>query len=185
VRDVQTLSWIDQVIRFWFEELQPQDWFVRNTATDETCRVRFLDLYESISEQASRTPVATGRHALATVIVLDQFPRNMFRGTPRAFATDAQALQIAEQAIALKLDRELTSSQRTFLYMPFQHAEDRDVQARSVELFASLGDAQSLAYAHKHKEVIDRFGRFPHRNQALGRESTAEEIEFMKTHPGF
>ncbi|MBB6095295.1 uncharacterized protein (DUF924 family) [Povalibacter uvarum] len=182
---MQTLPWIDEVIRFWFEELRPQDWFVRSAATDETCRVRFLDLYESVSEQAARTPVATGRHALATVIVLDQFPRNMFRGSPRAFATDAQALRISEEAIAAKLDRELTPAQRTFLYMPFQHAENRDVQARSVELFASLGDAQSLSYAHKHKEVVDRFGRFPHRNEALGRDSTPEEVEFMKSHPGF
>ncbi len=182
---MQTLPWIDEVIRFWFEELRPQDWFVRNAATDETCRTRFLDLYESVSEQAARTQVATGRHALATVIVLDQFPRNMFRGSPRAFATDAQALRISEQAIAAKLDRELTPQQRAFLYMPFQHAENRDVQERSVELFASLGDSQSLSYAHKHKEVVDRFGRFPHRNEVLGRKSTPDEVEFMKSHPGF
>lgn len=182
---MQSPSWIDEVIRFWFEELRPQDWFVRNPATDETCRARFLDLYESVAEQAARAPLATGRHALATVIVLDQLPRNMFRASPRAFATDAMALQISERAIAAKLDRELTPAQRAFLYMPFQHAENRDVQARSIELFASLGDAQSLSYAHKHKEVIDRFGRFPHRNAVLGRESTQEEIEFMQTHPGF
>ena len=121
---------------------------------------------------------------MAAVIVLDQFPRNMFRGTAQAFATDAVALKISKDAIAAKLDTQLTPQQRAFLYMPFQHVEDRNDQARSVELFSALG-AESLSYARQHKEVIDRFGRFPHRNAALGRESTPEEIEFMKTHPGF
>ena len=180
---MQYANWIDDVLRFWFEELKPQDWFVRNPDTDARIRERFHDLYVSIRD-AGPHAVASARQALAAVIVLDQFPRNMFRGTTQAFATDAVALKISKDAIAAKLDTQLTPQQRAFLYMPFQHVEDRNDQARSVELFGALG-GESLSYAREHKEVIDRFGRFPHRNAALGRESTPEEIEFMKTHPGF
>jgi uncharacterized protein (DUF924 family) len=176
-------QWIEEVLRFWFEELQPSQWFTKDEALDVKIRERFMTSYERIrsAPESPRSP----RAALATVIVLDQFPRNMFRGTPQAFATDALALQTAERAIAAGLDRELDPAQRTFLYMPFQHAEDPEVQARSVELFASIGQAQGLDYARQHKEIIDRFGRFPHRNAILGRMSTPEEIELMKTHPGF
>ncbi len=177
-------NWTDEVIHFWFEELSSQDWFVRKDSIDRWIRERFMSLYESLSQREIVRP-ATAREALAAVVALDQFPRNLFRGSSRAFATDATALSLAQQAIAAGLDRELTAQQRAFLYMPFQHAEDRATQARSVELFTSLGDAQSLDYARRHQEVIDRFGRFPHRNVALGRDSTAEETEFMKHHPGF
>lgn len=187
IREDQSMhpdTWIEDVIRFWFEEIEPQDWFVRNPQVDARIRARFHDLYTAIRGAPSRPALTSGRQALATVIVLDQFPRNMFRGLAQAFATDATALAIARQAIAAQLDSQLTPQQRVFLYMPFQHAEDPGVQASSVELFSALG-GESLAYARQHKEVIDRFGRFPHRNAALGRESTPQEIEFMKTHPGF
>src|SRR5690606_11134232 len=125
------------------------------------------------------------REALAYVIALDQFPRNMFRGTPQAFASDALALAIVEHALALGLDAQLDRSGRTFLYMPFQHSEDGEVQARSVELFAALGEEKTLDYARQQRESIERFGRFPHRNDVLGRSSTAEELEFLKAHKGF
>jgi uncharacterized protein (DUF924 family) len=177
-------NWIEDVIRFWFEELSPQDWFVRNDAIDRQIRERFLLLHEELSKHTELVPV-TARQALGTAIVLDQFPRNLFRGSSRAFGTDGMALAIAQQAITTGLDRELTAQQRVFLYMPFQHAEDREIQGRSVELFASNGLEQPLDYARRHKEVIDRFGRFPHRNAALGRDSTPEEREFMNHHPGF
>ena len=131
------------------------------------------------------TPLAGAAALLAAVIVLDQFPRNLFRGSPRAFATDALALRISHLAIEAQIDSQLTQQQRVFLYMPFQHCEDRALQRRSIELFSSLDDANTLSYAHKHKEVIDRFGRYPHRNAVLGRESTPQELEFLKTHPGF
>ena len=109
----------------------------------------------------------------------------MFRGSPRAFATDPLALSIAQHAIATGFDEQLTPQQRLFLYMPFQHSEDRAVQARSIELFTQLGLADNLDYAHRHKEIIDRFGRFPHRNEVLGRQSTTEELQFVATHRGF
>ena len=133
----------------------------------------------------AETCLADPMTAIAAVIALDQFPRNMFRGSPRAFATDALALSIAQHAIAAGWDEELTQQQRLFLYMPFQHAEDRAVQARSIELFTRLGLGENLDYANRHKEIVDRFGRFPHRNEVLGRVSTPEEVEFIATHRGF
>lgn len=180
-----SLHWSEEVIRFWFEEIEPQHWFTRNQWVDDAIRERFLDLYEEISQQSPASLATTPRQSLAAVIVLDQFPRNLFRGSARAFATDGQALEISQRAIAATFDRQLSVPQRTFLYMPFQHAEDRNVQVRSIELFKSLDDANTLSYAIRHKEVIDRFGRYPHRNAALGRVSTVEELEFMQTHPGF
>lgn len=177
-------AWVEDVLHFWFEELQPEVWFTKNTELDETIRQRFLPLYEQLAQHVPPAVLSDARGALAAVIVLDQFPRNMFRGSPRAFATDDEALAIADQAIRAALDRQLPPLQRQFLCMPFQHAEDRAMQARAIELFADIS-AQTLDYAHRHKVIIDRFGRFPHRNAALGRPSTPEEIEFLKTHPGF
>lgn len=118
--------------------------------------------------------------ALALVIVLDQFPLNMFRHSPRAFSTEAEARRIAKAAVSQGFDRELTEEQKQFLYMPFMHSENREDQQRSVELFTAAGLKDALPYAIGHKEIVDRFGRFPHRNRTLGRESTPEEIEFLK-----
>jgi uncharacterized protein (DUF924 family) len=175
---------IDEVLHFWFEELTPEAWFRKDTRIDEQIRERFMPLYEQVRKmqpQDFTSPLAS----LAAVIVLDQFPRNMFRGSPQAFATDALALAIAQQAIAAGFDRQLGEAQRTFLYMPFQHSEDAAIQARSVELFAQLADKVGLDFASQHRVIIDRFGRFPHRNEILGRASTEEELQFIKTHRGF
>lgn len=118
--------------------------------------------------------------ALALVIALDQFPRNMFRGTPRAFAADAKAREIADQAISRGFDRVLLPPKRGFLYLPFEHSEKLEDQKRCVALFEAAGDdADGLLWAVKHLRIIERFGRFPHRNRILGRESTPEEIEFL------
>jgi uncharacterized protein (DUF924 family) len=178
-------QWQNDVLQFWFEELKPQSWFERDANVDETIQRRFSTLHDELSKRASAEVMRDARDALATVIVLDQFSRNLFRGSPRAFATDALALKISQRAIEQGWDQQLSPTQRVFLYMPFQHAEDRGVQERSVELFAALGDPTTLDYARRHKAVIDQFGRYPHRNAALGRVSTDEEVEFMKTHPGF
>jgi uncharacterized protein (DUF924 family) len=177
-------DWAAQILRYWFEELQPAAWFRRDDGVDATIRERFGTLYEQLA-QIRPEQLATPLECIAAVIVLDQFPRNMFRGSPRAFATDALALSIAQQAIAAGLDRQLTQQQRLFLYMPFQHSEDRAVHVRSIELFTQLGLADNLDYAHRHKNIIDRFGRFPHRNAVLGRESTTAELQFVATHRGF
>jgi uncharacterized protein (DUF924 family) len=177
-------DWAAQILRYWFDELQPAAWFRKDERVDAAISERFGALYEELA-QFRPEQIATPIESIAAVIALDQFPRNMFRGTPRAFATDALALSIAQQAIAAGFDVQLTPQQRLFLYMPFQHAEDRAVQARSIELFTQLGLAENLDYAHRHKEIIDRFGRFPHRNEVLGRESTVQERDFVATHRGF
>jgi uncharacterized protein (DUF924 family) len=126
-------------------------------------------------ERWQATPLAS----LALVVALDQFPRNMFRGTPRAFSTDSRALAAAESALERGFDRMLSPAERTFMYLPFEHAEDLAAQRRSLALFEAL-DPNDMKYVKRHYEVIARFGRFPHRNAILGRESTAEEIEFLK-----
>jgi uncharacterized protein (DUF924 family) len=172
-------SWIEDVYRFWFEELRPEAWFRTDEATDAAIRHRFSKLYQSL---AKTTPVGERpRQAVAGVIVLDQFPRNMFRGLPEAYATDPMALGLAKAAINAGFDRVVGLRERQFLYMPLQHSEDRAVQRRSVELFADLGAPDLLGFAEHHKAIIERFGRFPHRNAILGRHSTPEEIEFLRT----
>jgi uncharacterized protein (DUF924 family) len=177
-------DWVEQVTRYWFEELRPEAWFRKDASVDAAIRERFASLHDSVA-QLRPEQLATPLECLAAVIVLDQFSRNMFRGSPRAFGTDSSALSIAQRAIDAGLDRQLDRRQRWFLYMPFQHCEDRAVQARSIELFTQLDDAENLGYAQRHQEVIDRFGRFPHRNEVLGRESTPEELQFIATHRGF
>jgi uncharacterized protein (DUF924 family) len=178
-------SWTNDVVHFWFEELQPKGWFTRDEAVDATIRKRFGALHASLIEKVPASVLTTPLGALATVIVLDQFSRNLYRNSSRAFTCDPTALAIAQEAIRAGFDRQLERNQRVFLYMPFQHSEDRDVQHRSIELFTELGDANVLDYARQHRDVIERFGRFPHRNRMLGRESTPQEVEFLKTHSGF
>jgi len=178
-------DWTDAVLAFWFEETSPDLWFAKNAQLDERIHSRFLQTYERVRNGVPGNAFSSARASLAAVIVLDQFPRNLFRNSPQSFATDARALSIAQQAIASGLDKQLPEPQRVFLYMPFQHSEDRAVQARAIELFASLEDKTTLSYARRHKEVIDRFGRFPHRNAVLGRPSSETEREFLETTPGF
>jgi uncharacterized protein (DUF924 family) len=177
-------DWAAQVLHYWFEELRPAAWFRKDERVDAAIRERFGALHEELGRMRPEQ-FTTPLESIAAVIVLDQFPRNVFRGSARAFATDALALAIAQHAIANGLDLQLTQQQRLFLYMPFQHSEDRAVQARSIELFEQLGIADNLDYAHRHKDIIDRFGRFPHRNEVLGRRSTTEELQFIATHRGF
>jgi uncharacterized protein (DUF924 family) len=177
-------DWAGQVIRYWFDELQEAAWFRKDARVDDAIRERFGALHDEVA-QLRPEQLATPLECVAAVIVLDQFSRNMFRGSPRAFATDALALSMAERAIATGFDQQLDRLQRWFLYMPFQHSEDRAVQARSLQLFTQLGDRKNIGYAQRHQEIIDRFGRFPHRNEVLGRVSTPEELQFIATHRGF
>ena len=173
-------SRIDEVLAFWFEELTPDDWFGGGEAVDDRIRERFLALHEALRDDVPESWRETARGMLAAVIALDQFPRNMYRGDPRAFAADPTALALATEAVERGLDQAMSTDERKFLYLPFEHSEDPEVQAQSVELFASLDEEDTLGYALRHKEIIDRFGRFPHRNEVLGRASTPEEIEFLK-----
>jgi uncharacterized protein (DUF924 family) len=171
---------IDEILKFWFEELTPEDWFKVDSARDAEIVKRFGQIYAELAAGVPPNWLASPEGFLAAILVLDQFPRNMFRGDPRAFATDAAALALAKRAIAEGKDMLLPPEQRAFVYLPFQHSEDAGDQARSIELFTALGNKLNLDYAVRHKEIIDRFDRFPHRNAILGRKSTAEEIEFLK-----
>jgi uncharacterized protein (DUF924 family) len=175
----------EDVLDFWFAgdatQWRQQRWFKRDDAFDTEIRARFALALEAARDGALDRWAATPTGALALVIVLDQFPRNIHRGSHLAFAGDAHARRIARAA--LPMAGELTPVQRVFLYLPFEHSEDLADQDRAVSLFESLrgdGDYESvIAYAHRHREVIARFGRFPHRNAALGRENTAEETAYL------
>jgi uncharacterized protein (DUF924 family) len=183
------------VLDFWFGPADDPDhastrpqWFRKDAVFDAQIVQRFGALIEQALDsglddwiEAPPAPLPS----LARVIVLDQFTRNAFRGTARAFAGDGMALHAARTLVDAGLDRELTGVQRQFAYLPFEHAEDRAMQRRSVELFAQLGrDEPTLAglleWAQRHRDIVERFGRFPHRNAVLGRISSAEEIEFLK-----
>jgi uncharacterized protein (DUF924 family) len=181
-----------EVLDFWFgREGEPgygefrEAWFTKDPEFDRLVRDRFEALYEAAAAGDLDDWKEEARSCLALVIVLDQFPRNMFRGDPRSYATDRKAQETAEYAVDHALDRELPEFQRTFLYMPFMHSEDPVHQRRSVELFRRLGgnETDSSYYAVRHMEIIERFGRFPHRNEILGRQTTPEEAEFL-TQPG-
>jgi uncharacterized protein (DUF924 family) len=181
-----------EVLDFWFgREGEPgygefrEEWFTKDPEFDRQVRDRFEALYEAAAAGDLDDWKEEARSCLALVILLDQFPRNMFRGDPRSYATDHKAQQTAEYALDHALDRELPEFQRTFLYMPFMHSEDLEHQRRSVELFRGLGGSEtdSSYYAVRHMEIIERFGRFPHRNEVLGRRTTPEEAEFL-TQPG-
>jgi len=175
-----TPAWVEQVLQFWFGEMTREQWFKRDAAVDDRIRIRFLSLHDQVSAMPNEALLSDPRSALAAVIVLDQFSRNMFRGSPRAFASDAKALALAEAAIANGHAASLNKDELQFLYLPFEHSESGEAQVRCVKLMASLGDAELTRYAQAHCDIIERFGRFPHRNEILGRSSTAEELEFLK-----
>jgi len=172
-------AWVDNVLHFWFEELSETDWFRTNDAIDTQIRDRFLSLHERLVEK-NGDAAATPRSMLAAVIVLDQFSRNMFRNDPRAYAADPIARRVARAAIEQGFDTAMTAPQRMFLSLPFQHSEDTQDQLLSVNLCKSIGNEDWTGYAVAHKAIIDRFGRFPHRNTVLERRSTPTEVEFLK-----
>jgi uncharacterized protein (DUF924 family) len=171
---------IDAVNGFWFEELTPEDWFKKSEARDETIKQRFAAIYDRLREGVPASWLETPDGYVAAIIVLDQFPRNMFRGEKRSFATDALALELAKQAIANGIDAQLAPIKRWALYLPFEHSENAADQVRCIELMTALKNPVALDWALRHKAAIDRFGRFPHRNAILGRDSNQEEIEFLR-----
>jgi uncharacterized protein (DUF924 family) len=171
---------IDEIIAFWFETLKPEDWYRKNAAIDAEIAARFGATYDALKMGVPPDWIAEPKAMLAAILVLDQFPRNMFRDDPRAFATDREALALAKRAIGEGLDMRLPPEQRAFVYLPFQHSESRDDQTRSIELFTALGAPLNLDFALRHQAVIARFGRFPHRNRVLGRASTADELAFLQ-----
>ncbi len=171
------------VLRFWFEESTPQQWFERDDGYDRLIRERFGALHAAACRGERDDWAETAEGALALVLVLDQFSRNLFRDDPRAFDQDAKALSLAKAAIAKGYDKAVPEERQVFFYVPFEHSEDLADQEACIPCFAALENDQYLGYAIAHRDIIARFGRFPHRNAVLGRESTADEIEFLKT-PG-
>jgi len=168
-------DWRSDVLKFWFE-LDPKQWWRGPPELDEQVRERFVDLWKEKRQLPPESFLGEPLTALAAVLLFDQFPRNMFRGHADQFATDPLALAIAKAAVDRGLDEQLEGDERGFLYMPFQHSEALADQDRALLLFTKLGDPLQLDYAKKHRDIIARFGRFPHRNAMLGRQPRADEI---------
>jgi len=169
-----------ELLSFWFEETDPELWFAKNDDFDAACRARFAALYERAANGELADWEETPEGCVALVIALDQLPRNIHRGDARAFATDPAARAVLRRALERGFDRGLPWRWRQFLYMPLQHSEDIADQTLSVALNATLGDEEVLKFARAHRDIIERFGRFPHRNATLGRETTAEEAAFLE-----
>jgi uncharacterized protein (DUF924 family) len=168
----------ESVLAFW-RAAGPDKWFKKDTAFDDDVRARFLATYDAAAAGRLADWEATPEGALALAIVLDQFPRNMFRGDRRAFAADPLARAVAERALARGYDTSMALPDRQFFYLPFEHSEELAAQERCCALFAATGDAELLKWAELHADIIRRFGRFPHRNQTLGRTTTPEEQTFL------
>lgn len=175
-----TTNAVGRVLAFWFDESTPGQWFAHDEAFDAAIRARFAALHEAAARgELWRWRVdAPGR--LAEIIVLDQFSRNLHRGSGLAFAHDAMALVLAQELVAQGLDMRLPVVQRAFAYLPWMHSESGVVQQESLRLYTALAQPVNLHFAHQHADIIARFGRYPHRNAALGRASTPEEIEFLR-----
>lgn len=169
-----------EILAFWFEEVTPEQHFVKDSDFDATITRRFQDTHTAARRGELADWRLSGKGRLAEIIVLDQFSRNMFREKPLAFAQDAQALALAQEAVAQGGDGDLPVAWRLFMYLPYMHSESPLVHKEAMRLFDQPGLEPSLEYEIKHKRIIDRFGRYPHRNKALGRDSTAEEIAFLK-----
>jgi uncharacterized protein (DUF924 family) len=173
------------IITFWFDELKQADWFNENDSVDRLIKDRFSDYLEAASkcELSDWRKDPEGR--LAEIIVLDQFPRNIFRGDKRSFTYDSLALALSQEIICHKDDLHLSIEKRQFAYMPFMHSESRLIHEKALQVFKSLGSEESLQFEIKHKDIIDKFGRYPHRNETLGRTSSEEELQFLKFNKGF
>ncbi len=167
-----------EIIKFWFEELSPDQHWVKDEALDQEIKRRFKEVHRQacLGELFGWRGSPEGR--LAEIIVLDQFSRNIYRDQRESFAQDAQALCLAQEAVFHRIDQELDPEKRHFLYMPYMHSESVRIHEEALRLFSQKG--LNPDFEIKHKKIVDRFGRYPHRNQILGRESTAEEVEFLK-----
>ena len=185
------MSQVEEILHFWFGQpdepnygKQRSFWFTKKSDFDQEVRTHFLKNYEQAVAGQLDHWQKSPKSCLALILLLDQFPRNMFRGTAQAFATDPQALSAAQHAVANGFDQQLLTVERWFIYLPFEHSENLEHQNQCVELFATLSNdpdsAATLDYALRHRSVIERFGRFPHRNEILGRATTPEEAEFLK-----
>ena len=168
-------DWRAEVLKFWFG-LEPEQWWNGGPELDQTIKQKFLKLWFEKRQLSVEDFLTDPLTAVSAVILFDQFPRNMFRGTAEAYSTDTLALAVAKGAIERRFDEELAPNERKFLYMPFQHSENLEDQNRAVLLFTALGDEHQLKYARHHRDIIEKFGRFPHRNSVLGRASRPAEV---------
>lgn len=169
-----------QVIDFWFSELEPKMWWIKDSEFDANIERRFGRVHRQAMDGELYEWRTSPLGALAEVLVLDQFSRNIFRDKPEAFACDSQALVLAQVAVENQFDEKLSVVERSFLYMPYMHSESKLIHEQAITLFTKLGNKDNLRFEQRHKDIVDRFGRYPHRNKILGRESTEEEIEFLK-----
>ncbi len=176
-----TVSTYDQVIKFWFEELTPEEWWKKDPELDANIRKRFDATLTAAALGELYTWRQSDEGRLAEIIVLDQFSRNIFRGHAQAYACDGMALVLAQEAVNAHIDQNLSVHQAVFLYMPFMHSESKIVHAQAEQLFNRPELVENFEFELKHKAIIDRFGRYPHRNAVLGRVSTEAEIEFLKS----
>jgi uncharacterized protein (DUF924 family) len=170
----------NDIIAFWFEEIDPSKWFMKDLEFDQLLINRFSDIHQQASACELFEWRSTAKGCLAEVIILDQFSRNMFRDQPAAFAYDSLALALAQQAISATKDKELSAIERTFLYMPFMHSESLSIHDVAITLFTKNGIQSNLDFEIKHRDIIEQYGRYPHRNAILGRVSSPEEIAFLK-----
>ena len=168
-------DWRADVLKFWFA-LKPEQWWKADEALDERIRQDFLKLWAGKRQLPPDAFLTDPLTAVAGVILFDQFPRNMFRGHADAYSTDHIAIAIAKAAVAKRFDKELAKDERKFLYMPFQHSENLEDQNRALLLFTEIADEEQIKYSKHHRDIIERFGRFPHRNAILGRASRPQEI---------
>ncbi len=170
----------EDILYFWFVEAGPERWWQKSDTFDALIKRRFETVYEAarVGEYSEWRGSARGR--LAEIIVLDQFPRNMFRGSMRSFEADTLALMLSQEAVRCGADKSLNADEQAFLYMPYMHSESVKVHKETVQVFDKPGLEDNLKFEYRHKEIIDRFGRYPHRNEIVGRKSTPEEIEFLK-----
>lgn len=173
----------NEVLEYWFSELTPAQWFNQDNTVDQTITTRFSTLREEAVQGELWPWRATPTGRLAEIIVLDQFSRNIFRHSAKAFSADGMALALAQEAVSVEADKLLTAQQRAFLYMPFMHSESLAIHDIALELFSQEGLEREFVFAQRHQSVIETFGRYPHRNQVLGRQSTAEELAFLDNHP--
>lgn len=175
--DSVNADWPQQVLSFWFKELTSKDWFIASETLDNTISDRFRPTHNQVKTWPSLPLDADQHRALAAIIVLDQFSRNIFRGTKDAFGFDTLAVSLSKQALARELDQTLNDDEKQFMYMPFMHSENLEDQQTAIRLFTELGREE---HAVEHAAIIEKFNRFPHRNEVLERDSTDQEIEYLK-----
>lgn len=171
---------IEDVLEFWFETLTPEQWWLKDDELDQLISVRFSELNRKAAQCELHYWRKSAEGRLAEIIVLDQFSRNIFRNKAKAFSQDGQALVLAQEAITAGIPEQLTKVQKSVLYLPYMHSESAEIHKTAVVLYSESGLEENLEFELRHKAIIDRFGRYPHRNEILGRQSTSEELEFLK-----